>query len=91
MRFASQGIRAFRTQGYLMTNNHDNDSDQQLVINFADTADLEIATMDIGVTDGVIAFDISGKIENITDSQLDDLTGEDLKPAKLSLTVVEPS
>ena len=65
------------------------DHDRRIVTNLAEAADLEIDVLDVGVADGVLAFDISGRIENVPDGQLDDLTGTTLEPSTLALTVAD--
>ena len=72
-----------------MTENHNTDSDQRITINFDDTADLEIETLDIGVADGVLAFDITGRIANIPDDKLVSLQDKELEPAELTFTVAD--
>ena len=70
-----------------MTETHDNHTNQRIVINFDDTTELEIESLDVGVADGVLSFDISGRIRNLADDQLDDLTGAELRRTELHLTV----
>lgn len=72
-----------------MPTDHDTDHDRRIVINLAESADLEIDVLDVGVADGVLAFDVSGRIENVPDGQLDDLAGATLEPSTLALTVAD--
>lgn len=72
-----------------MTENHTNDSEERIVINFADTANLDVETMDIGVADGVIAFDITGTISNVPADHLDDLRDKELTPRELTFAVTD--
>lgn len=87
MWFASQRIHVFHP-GHSMTENHNTDSDR-ITINFDDTADLEIETLDIGVGDGVLAFDITGQIANIPDDKLVSLQDKNLEPTELVFTVTD--
>ena len=72
-----------------MTENHTNDSEKRIVINFADTADLNIESLDVGVANGIIAFDITGTISNVPADRLDDLRNKELTPAELVFAVTD--
>ena len=72
-----------------MTDTNTDDSTERIVIDFADTANLNLKTMDIGVADGVIAFDITGTISDVPGNQLDDLQDKELTPTELTLTVAD--
>lgn len=70
-----------------MTDNNTTDSEERIIINFADTANLDIKTLDVGIADGVIAFDITGTVSDVPADQLDDLRDKELTPAELTFTV----
>ena len=70
-----------------MSDTNDTDDRQRIVIEFP-PAGLEIETLDVGVADDVLAFDISGRINNIPDEKLDALSGAQIEPTELHLTVV---
>ena len=74
-----------------MTETHDDDTDARIVIDFEDAAELHLETVDVGVADGVISFDVSGTISNVDDQRLDDLAGATLSPAEIQFRVAEPS
>lgn len=70
-----------------MTDNNTTDSEERIIINFADTANLDIKTLDVGIADGVIAFDITGTVSDVPADRLDDLRDKELTPAELTFTV----
>lgn len=74
-----------------MTENQENDAQKRIVVDFTDTAELELESLDIGVADAVISFDISGRISNLPEDRLEELAGGELRPAELHLTVVDAS
>lgn len=70
-----------------MTDNNTTDSEERIIINFADTANLDIKILDVGIADGVIAFDITGTVSDVPADRLDDLRDKELTPAELMFTV----
>lgn len=72
-----------------MTENPDDTPNQRIVIDFTDTSELSIETLDIGVADDTIAFDITGTIEDIPEDTLSELGGAQLEPEQISFTVAD--
>lgn len=72
-----------------MTDTNTGGSDDRVVINFAEAAQLELDSIDVGVADGVLSFDVTGRIHNLGEDHLESLVDRELQPAELHFTVAE--
>ncbi|RBI60084.1 hypothetical protein DMJ13_20710 [halophilic archaeon] len=59
-----------------------------IVIRFDDQTELELKSIDIGVEQDVLAFDISGTIQGLDDELLKELTGSSLKPTEIQFSMI---
>lgn len=72
-----------------MPNDQTTNANDRIVVDCENTAELEIESLDVGVASDVLAFDVSGKIKNVSTSQLQDLSGTDLELAELTFVVAD--
>ena len=57
----------------------------ELCIRFGEDQDIELDEVDIGVADGVIAFDVSGRITGLDETTLSKVAGTEWIPTKLRM------
>lgn len=57
----------------------------ELCLRFNEDQDIELDEVDIGVADGVIAFDVSGRIVNLDEAVLSQVAGEEWMPTELRM------
>ena len=57
----------------------------EIRIGFGENAQIDLEEVDVGVADGVVAFDVSGRITGFDDDTVDRLAGKRLIPTELTL------
>ncbi|QSW97641.1 hypothetical protein [Haloterrigena alkaliphila] len=57
----------------------------ELCLRFGGYQDIKLDEIDIGVADGVIAFDVSGRIVNLDEAVLSQVAGKEWKPTELRM------
>ena len=57
----------------------------ELCLRFDEGQDIELDEVDIGVADGVIAFDVSGRITGLDETTLRKVAGEEWMPVELRM------
>lgn len=57
----------------------------ELRIRFGEDQDIELDEVDIGVADGVIAFDVSGRIGGLDENTLSQVAGKEWVPIELRM------
>lgn len=57
----------------------------ELCIRFGEEQDIELDEVDIGVADGVIAFDVSGRIVGLDKTTLNQAAGKEWVPIELRM------
>lgn len=57
----------------------------ELCLRFNEDQDIELDEVDIGVADGVIAFDVSGRIVNLDEAVLSQVAGKEWMPTELRM------
>lgn len=57
----------------------------ELCLRFGKDQDIELDEVDIGVADGVIAFDVSGRIVGLDEATLSQVAGEEWVPTELRI------
>lgn len=70
-----------------MERDSDEREDERIVIDLMDSATVRIGSLDVGVAEGVIAFDVTGVIEDPQDGRLDDLRDSRLRPVEVHFVV----
>ena len=61
----------------------------ELVVHLEEQPELELDSLDVGVEEDVIAFDITGTIRDIDDDLLAELANETLRPTEIHFTTDE--
>ncbi|MCU4924731.1 hypothetical protein OB905_01865 [Halobacteria archaeon AArc-dxtr1] len=59
----------------------------EIVVSLDETAALELHTVDVGVSDGTIAFAVEGIVRNVDDEILEALTEESVRPSEIRFAV----
>ncbi|MFH5802114.1 hypothetical protein [Haladaptatus sp. CMAA 1911] len=61
----------------------------EFVVRLEEQPELELDTLDVGVEENVIAFDITGTIRDLDDNLLAELTDSTLRPTEIHFTTDE--
>ena len=61
----------------------------EIIVELDEGRGLDLHTIDVGVADDTIAFDVEGIIQGLEDSVLDDLRGKSLTPTEIHFEVAE--
>ena len=74
-----------------MVRESDDRDEKRIVIDLADSPTVRIGSLDVGVAEGVIAFDVTGVIDDMEDGRLDELNDSKLRPVEVHFLVEDDS
>ena len=62
---------------------------EEIVVRLDEESEVELTDVDVGVADGVIAFDLTGIIRGVDETQMADFAKKDLVPTELHFSLRE--